>query len=95
MKNSLFPLAVMGLVLLNTGGAGNSAAPSFASTVSAGQASQALPVPERGFISSEPAEISTMTVKRGEAAVQNASDSKSRRLSLPAGREIQIELILK
>jgi len=56
MKNSFFSLAVMGLVLFNTGGAGNSAAPSFASTVSAGQASQMLPVPERGFISSEPAE---------------------------------------
>jgi hypothetical protein len=42
-----------------------------------------------------PGEIKNLTVKKGEAAVQNTDHLKSRRLSLPPGQEIQLELILK
>lgn len=42
-----------------------------------------------------PGEIKNLAVKKGEAAVQNTEDPKSRRLSLPSDQEIQLELILK
>jgi hypothetical protein len=42
-----------------------------------------------------PGEIKNLSVKKGEAAVQNTDNPKNRRLSLPPGQEIQLELILK
>jgi len=42
-----------------------------------------------------PAEIKNLAVRKGEAAVQHNQDPKSRRLSLPPGKEIHLELILK
>jgi hypothetical protein len=42
-----------------------------------------------------PGEIKNLSVKKGEAAVQNTENPKSRRLSLPPGQEVQLELILK
>ena len=44
---------------------------------------------------SAPAEIASMTVRKGEAKVLEGKDRTSRRLSLPAGREVEIELSLK
>jgi len=44
---------------------------------------------------SAPAEIASMTVRKGEAKVVDSKDRASRRLSLPAGREVEIELSLK
>ncbi len=42
-----------------------------------------------------PAEIASMTVRKGEARVLEGKDRTSRRLSLPAGREVEIELSLR
>jgi len=42
-----------------------------------------------------PAEIASMTVRKGEARVLEAKDRTSRRVSLPAGREVEIELSLR
>ena len=42
-----------------------------------------------------PAEIKTLAVKRGEAPVRSLNDVRGRKLSLPAGREVSVELELK
>ena len=42
-----------------------------------------------------PAEIATATVTKGGAGIRSAGDAKSRRLSLPAGQEIQLKIVLK
>jgi len=42
-----------------------------------------------------PAEIKTIALKRGEASVRELKDARGRKLSLPAGREIWVELELK
>ena len=42
-----------------------------------------------------PAEIASMTVKKGEAKVAERTDRTSRRVSLPAGREVEIEVNLR
>ena len=44
---------------------------------------------------SAPAEIASMRVTKGDAKVVDAKDRASRRLSLPAGREVEIELNLR
>jgi hypothetical protein len=42
-----------------------------------------------------PGEIKTIAVKKGEASVRNMNDVRGRKLSLPAGREVLVELELK
>jgi len=42
-----------------------------------------------------PAEIASMTVRKGEARVLDGKDRASRRVSLPAGREVEIDVSLK
>jgi len=42
-----------------------------------------------------PAEIGTMAVKQGQADIRTIADAKGRRLSLPAGREIAVDIFLK
>jgi hypothetical protein len=42
-----------------------------------------------------PAEIASMTVTKGDARVLEGKDRASRRLSLPAGREVEVELSLR
>ncbi len=42
-----------------------------------------------------PAEIKTANVKKGGATVRNLNDSRGRRLSLPAGQEVSVELQLR
>jgi hypothetical protein len=44
---------------------------------------------------SAPTEIASMTVRKGEARVLEGKDRASRRLSLPAGREVEVELSLR
>ena len=41
-----------------------------------------------------PAEIKAISVKKGNAAIRNLNDSRGRRLSLPAGQEVLVELQL-
>jgi len=42
-----------------------------------------------------PGEIKTIALKKGEASVRELKDARGRKLSLPAGREIWVELELK
>jgi len=42
-----------------------------------------------------PGEIKTIAVKKGEASVRSLNDVRGRRLSLPGGREVLVELELK
>jgi hypothetical protein len=42
-----------------------------------------------------PAEIASITIRKGDAKVLEGKDRASRRLSLPAGREVEVELSLR
>jgi hypothetical protein len=55
-----------------------------------------MPVPDQQEIDlSAPADIPSMTVRKGGAKVLEEKDRASRRLSLPAGEEVVVELLLR